>query len=311
MVRILGLVVAVILLVVWLVLMPKERPTVHADIVTSNFALYDAVRHLMPPEIDVQMLLPAGQDMHSFEPTPDDFKRLTHVQLFVYTSYGLPVTLLDFVAQNEVAQLRMDSEIEWRQFDKHRHQHAHGDTGHVSQASIDPHYWLDVNNQRNSLIYIATMLQEKFPAYAPYIQEQKLDYLAELESLEEHIRNAFVQCEIESFVVSHDAFNYFAHAYGMSTHAIQGLSPQAQPDPATMEAVIEMVESERIATLFFESFVSDTVAQTIAAQTGCKVDMLHTLANIDAPVSEGQAQPTYSSLMRENVAKIAQARRCQ
>ena len=54
-------------------------------ITAVNFPSYDAARAVAGDSADIRMLLPCGAESHSFEPTPDDIKRIMASDLFIYT----------------------------------------------------------------------------------------------------------------------------------------------------------------------------------------------------------------------------------
>jgi len=67
------------------------------------------------------------------------------------------------------------------------------------------------------------------------------------------------------------------------------------------------VKKEHIKTIFFESFVSDKVALTIAKESGAEVSSLQPLAN----VTQEEAKKGYIPLMQDNLEKLSKAMLCQ
>ncbi|MBO5726767.1 MAG: zinc ABC transporter substrate-binding protein, partial [Clostridia bacterium] len=54
------------------------------QIATTIFPEYDFARAVAGDLADVSMLIPAGSDMHSFEPTAQDLAKISESQLFIY-----------------------------------------------------------------------------------------------------------------------------------------------------------------------------------------------------------------------------------
>ena len=54
------------------------------DIIASSFPAYDAARAIAGTAADLSMLLPAGTDSHSYEPSVDDAMRIAEADLFIY-----------------------------------------------------------------------------------------------------------------------------------------------------------------------------------------------------------------------------------
>ena len=69
-------------------------------------------------------------------------------------------------------------------------------------------------------------------------------------------------------MVSHDAFGYLGDRYDLDVHAINGLSPDAEPSPAHIRELSDLIESEGITTVFSETLASPAMADTLAARPG-------------------------------------------
>jgi zinc transport system substrate-binding protein len=74
-----------------------------------------------------------------------------------------------------------------------------------------------------------------------------------------------------------------------------------------MREVTDLVKEEDIKIIFFESFVSDKIAQTISKETGASVQSLQPLAN----VTEDEAKKGYILIMQENLRKLSAAMECE
>ena len=53
-------------------------------IVTTLFPQYDFAKQIAGDKADVKMILSPGQDSHSFEPTPEDIKKIQNADIFIY-----------------------------------------------------------------------------------------------------------------------------------------------------------------------------------------------------------------------------------
>ena len=54
------------------------------QVVTTIFPQYDFARHIAGDRADVTMLLKPGEEVHSYEPTPQDIKKIQNCDLFIY-----------------------------------------------------------------------------------------------------------------------------------------------------------------------------------------------------------------------------------
>ena len=52
-------------------------------VVTTLFPYYDFTRQIAGDAVDLSMVIPAGQDSHSFEPTPADIRLIQNADLLI------------------------------------------------------------------------------------------------------------------------------------------------------------------------------------------------------------------------------------
>ena len=69
-------------------------------------------------------------------------------------------------------------------------------------------------------------------------------------------------------------------AYGLEQVALTGLSPEAEPSPRRLEALVERIRRERATTVFFETLVSPKLAETVAREAGARTAVLDPLEGL-------------------------------
>lgn len=269
------------------------------SVVVSNFALYDIAKALSS-DIKVENILPFGSDIHTFEPTPRDIVKIQKADLFIYSGQELEPWINKF--QFNANTLKMQNSLKLKEAHKHEHSHELEDHG-----AYDPHYWLDIDNMLIMVKLIAKELQKRVPLQKEQIELHKNAYIKKLEQLDKFYRLELTNCRNDTIVTNHNAFEYLADRYGFKVKAISGLSPEAQSSAHVMRELIEFVKMNQIKVLFFESFVSDTLMQTIAKESGVqRVEVLLPLAN----VTQNESQEGYITLMKQNAEKISYALEC-
>ena len=180
----------------------------------------------------------------------------------------------------------------------HEHSHAHG--------SEDPHAW---QNPANAIIYvqnIAQALTEADPDNAASYRSRAEAYVGEIRQLDAEIRQALKSIPEgdRTAVTSHDAFGYFAQAYGVRFYSAVGVSSQAEASARDVAGLIDQVRKENIRAVFVENVSNPRLVEQIARETGAKVG--GTLYS-DALAPEGQPADTYLGMMRWNADQILQA----
>jgi zinc transport system substrate-binding protein len=133
-------------------------------------------------------------------------------------------------------------------------------------------------------------------------------YRAEIDALDQRFRDGLTGCDRDLIVTSHAAFGYLTAEYGLRQEAIAGIDPSAEPDPARLAELADLVEREGVTTIFTEELASPAVAETLARETGAKTEVLNPLEGLtDDEVAAGA---TYVSLMDENLEALRDALGC-
>ena len=82
------------------------------------------------------------------------------------------------------------------------------------------------------------------------------------------VRAGLADCRIDTIVVSHDAFGYLGRRYGLDVVGINGLSPDAEPSPAHLRELQDLIREDGITTVFSEELASREFADSLAGDLG-------------------------------------------
>ncbi len=175
----------------------------------------------------------------------------------------------------------------------------------VPLLGSDPHVWLDPANMALIGDAVAARLSELDPSLAASVEANDAALAATMADLRAEFAAALATCASRDLVVSHEAFGYLAHAFGLTQVGISGLSPEAEPSPARMKDVADLVREKGISTIYYETLVDPKVAQTIADETGASAAVLDPLEGL-APGSTGD----YVSVMKDNLATLVAGQSC-
>ena len=138
-----------------------------------------------------------------------------------------------------------------------------------------------------------------------YYEENYEKYSQELDLLHEEFENTISNLENKDMVVSHMAFSYMSHAYGLNQIAIEGLSPDSDPIGRRMGKISDYIKDNNIKVIFFEELASSKIADAIANETGVTVDVLNPIEGLsDDELKNGD---DYFSVMRKNLEAISKA----
>lgn len=282
-------------------------------VVTSTTILADFVRQVGGDLVEVHAVIPAGRDVHTFEPAPSDAVRLAGADLLVMNGVGLDewfeslaeeaargVPLLVVGEDLDGAEYFEDDEGEHEE--DHEEDHEEGtDENDDHDHAVNPHLWLDVGNARLYAARLASELAAIDPERESAYSARADDFDARLAELDAWIgaQVGGLPEEKRRVVSFHDAFPYFAHAYGIEIVGVVVDSPGQEPSAGEVARLIGAIREAGVRAILTEVQFDDRLAQTIAGEAGVSViDDLYTDSLGDPPLD------TYEAVMRWNTERI-------
>jgi zinc/manganese transport system substrate-binding protein len=262
--------------------------------VASFSILADLVRQVGGDRVEVSALVGPDSDAHAFQPSPADARRLKDARLVVVNGLGLDAWMERLlrasgsrapavVASRGVAPIREE---------------AHG-----SQHGLDPHAWQDVANARIYVANIRDGLVAADPDGRTAYEANATAYLARLEELDREVRAgiAAIPPGRREVITTHDAFGYFARAYGMTFTAPEGVSTESEASAADVARIIRQIRARKVPAVFLENVSDPRLIGRVAAESGAKIGgRLYS----DALSAEGGPASTYLDMMRANLAAL-------
>ncbi len=287
------------------------------QVVCSVFPYYDFARQIGGDDVDVTLLVAAGKETHSFEPTPLDVITLSQADVFLYNG-GESETWVDDIlsaaGETIAVTLPLMPQVsalaeEWAEgmeggHDDHDHDddHDHEEHDHDSDdIEYDEHVWTSPVLAKALCQAICDALCQADPAHQEDYQARLTDYLAQLDQLDAAFREV-VEAGHRRLLVFGDRFPllYFCKEYGLDYRAaFHGCASDTEPSLATLKYLIDKVEDEKIPVVYTIELSSRKVADAIAETTGAKVLTFHSCQTVSRAEFDGGA--TYLSLMERNV----------
>ena len=169
----------------------------------------------------------------------------------------------------------------------------------------DPHFWLDPAQLDGLVEAVVAKLRIVDPDGADEFERNAADLRADLDELDAAYDEGLRGCERSTVVVSHDAFGYLGR-YGLTFEAIAGLSPDAEPTPADLARLQELIETEGITTVFGERLAPPDLVETLASDAGSRTAVLDPIEGL----SDETEDEDYLSLMRANLDALRAANGC-
>ncbi len=262
------------------------------SVVASFYPLAEWAAVVGGERITVENLTPAGGEPHDFEPTPGDLRRLRQADVVLTLGAGFQPAVDQALARPAGAQTRVvvTAGLRLRQLD-------------------DPHAWLDPLLAKEIVANIAAALAHADPSGQATYEANARAYAAKLDALHAKYEQTLATCTRRDLITSHAAFGHLAARYGLEQEAISGISPEAEPTPGRLAALVNLVKARDVRYIFTETLVSPRVAETLARETGATTLVLNPIEGLtQAELAQGK---NYLSVMDENLRNLAIGLECR
>ncbi len=273
-------------------------------VVASFYPLFDFTQKVAGERAHVVNLVPPGVEVHDFELTPRDTALIYDADLVVYNGAGLEPWVEALVPQLRAKGIRTLEMGSYADLLK-----AAEDQAQEEYFVNDPHLWLDPVFAQKEVALIRDTLSTIDPAYKRFYQMNADAYLKKLKTLHADYVSRLKKCVRHEAVTSHNAFRYLAQRYKFNLIPIAGISPDEEPSAKKLAEISDLAREKGVTTVFFESFVSPKLAETLAREIGAKTLLLNTLEGLTD--EERAAGKDYLALMRENLDHLGIAFDCQ
>ena len=262
------------------------------EVVASFSILGDFVKNLGGDRVNVTTLVGPNGDVHVYDPAPPDAKTIAGAKLLVINGLGLEGWLPRLLqssggkaaiitATKGIAPLKVGSDA-------------------------DPHAWQSVVNAKIYVTNISDALAAADPADAGVFRANARDYLTKLDALDGEVREAVAKIppSRRKVISTHDAFGYFAAAYGIEFIAPLGVSTESEASARDIAGIITEIKRQKIPAVFLENISDPRLIRRISAETGARVG--GTLYSDSLTGEKGDA-PTYIELVRHNIKTLTSA----
>ena len=257
--------------------------------VASISIIADLVRNVGGDRVEVAALVGPDGDPHVFSPSPGDARTLAAAIVLV-NGLGLEGWMARLVGASgtKAPTVVVSSGVTPRKMP---------DEDRPGRTMIDPHAWQSVANAKIYIANIRDGLSAVDPAGSAVYGANAAAYLIKLDELEREIKTAAatIPPDRRKIITTHDAFGYFADAYGIKFIAPQRVASEAEPSASDVAAIIRQIKQQKIPAVFLENITDPRLMQEIARETGAKIG--GTLYS-DALSAPGGPAGSYIEMMR-------------
>lgn len=258
-------------------------------VVATTTILADIAKNVAGGRASVVSLAPAGAAIEEYSPTPDDAKKVSDATVVVINGLELDTWSKDLLKNKGAKAIVITL------------------TGGLPAIEGNPHMWFDVQLTRKYAEKIRDGLTQADAGGKDAYARNASAYDAELVKLHAELLNRAAELPTarRKLVTSHDAFPYFARAYGFEIIGFVQPEPGKDPSPSELAGLVKKVKDAGVPAVFIESQASPRLTEALAKDAGVK----KLVGDIPTDSLQGRPADTYVGLMRTVMDKIVAALR--
>ncbi|MBD0336880.1 MAG: zinc ABC transporter substrate-binding protein [Cyanobacteria bacterium Co-bin13] len=286
---------------------PTAALAARPSVIAANTVLCDLTQQIAGDTVALTCLLDYGQDPHVYRPSPSDRAAIDDADLILYGGYEFEPAVIGLIqaTSNSAPKIAVYEEAVPEPIMAQGHSHDHAEAGHAgdehSEAdpdhehhdhehtghehtghgsgdtaalTPDPHVWQNAANNAAIVAVLVEHLNTAAPDNAEQYTQRGNDLQAQFTQLDQWIQaqTATVPAANRSLVTTHDAFRYFAQAYGFEVGGVlSGLSTAETPSASTLTGLVRDIKAAEVPAVFSEATTNPKLIETVARDAGVTV----------------------------------------
>ena len=285
----------------------------HGDtpVVVSIKPIHSLVAGAMEGVGSPTLIVKGASSPHTFSLTPSQAKNLYNARLVFWVGHELeaflekPLSTLSANAKQvellEVPGLTKHHFREGGAFEEHAHEeehehknehkheqntagkkdehgaHDHGSHEKHHDEEVDPHFWLDPENAKVIVHYVAHILSEYDPKNAALYEGNEQRLSAKLDALIGEVQNTLAPIKGKEFIVFHDAYQYFENRFDIVASGSITINPDLPPSVGRIQEIRNKIKELGAICVFSEPQFEPKIIRTVMEGTSAKTGVLDPL----------------------------------
>lgn len=264
-------------------------------LVCSTSIIASCISEIVGDDFTVESLMGPGVDPHSYNPRPNDIKKLNSAAVIIYNGFHLEGKM-----QTIFKRLKLQTKV----FALSDYYPKKSQIKLNQQGATDPHIWFGSFEWLKSLKTVTIHLGSIYPAYKLAFRQRFSLFSEKITRFSNQTILLFKQIPQSQrvLITSHDAFHYFGNTFGLKVMALQGVSTVQEPSLKHVYALVDFIVEHNVKAIYIEHSVSPKTVQLIlesANKRHAKVKLGGTLYS-DALGPKNHLSGTYLGMLKHN-----------
>ena len=271
---------------------PLSRAT---EVVVSLKPIHALVASVMGETGEPRLMVTGAASPHTYQMRPSDAEVLSAADLVVWIGENMerfldrPIAVLgsgaEVVTLHEAAGMQLLPNREggiWHDEDSEVHVDEHDDHGH-EHDEFDMHVWLDPGNAGRIVDVVADALARIDPGRAEAYRANAEATRMRIRALESSLDERLAPVRQRAFIVFHDGYGYFEHAFGLNGKGAVAVDPARPPGARRIAELRGALAEHDVRCVFTEAPFEPGLVSTVIEGTGIRTGTLDPLGVDVAP----------------------------
>ena len=259
------------------------------EVVASIKPIHALVAGVMGEAGRPRLMILGSASPHTYQMRPSDAKLLNTADLIVWVGANMETFLDRSIAVlgsgTEVVTLHKAAGMEllptreggiWHDEERELHVDEHDDHGH-DHGEFDMHIWLDPGNARRIVDVVAHALVRVDPGRADTWRGNAETMRKRIDLLESSLRERLTPVREHAFIVFHDGYGYFEHAFGLNGKGAVAVDPARPPGARRIVELRAALAEHDVRCVFTEPQFEPDIIRTVVEGTDVRTAALDPL----------------------------------
>lgn len=260
-------------------------PDAKPKVLTTFTVIADMASNVAGDHLDVQSITKVNQEIHDFQPAPEDIKKGESAQLILNNGFGLERWFEKFISDSDAETVVISEGVEPIAIEE-------GDYS----GKPNPHAWMSPTAAQIYVDNIVKAFSDLDPVNTDDYEKNGEAYKAQIAEVDEMLKREIgsIPENERALVTCEGAFSYLARDTGLTEKYLWAVNSDGAITPKRVADVENYVKENNVPAVFCESTVGDKM-QPIVEATGVKFGGTLYVDSITDP--DGDA-PTFLDLLR-------------
>lgn len=281
-------------------------------IIATIYPEYEWVKQIVGDvdNVEVDLLLDKGVDLHSFQPTAKDIINISSSDVFIYVGGESDKWVDDVLKEAQNKDIKALNLIEALGDMAKEEKTVEGmqseDEGEEDEKEIDEHIWLSVKNASKLCKSIADTLGEKDPDNKETYSKNSEAYIAKLNELDGQYEQACKSAKNNTLIFADRfPFRYLTDDYKLKYYAaFSGCSAESEASFKTLVFLANKLDELKLNKLIIIDGSDKKIADAVIDTAKTKDVEVLTLNSMQSAVGDDD---TYLSIMQSNLEVLKKA----